>query len=502
MVSAVWFAFTVHAQTLWAQTASSAVTTTSGSTHATPEAPGHPVDLPPATPETPSEAVPGTPGAMAPAPAPEANAPASAFSFGSYGRVGVASDLRGGAAQPTNVVGWGPRFDLPGYAEIQFNYDQRLRDILVRTVVTLAFDQNLFHYTGNFQGNVAVRNLYVEERGALLSDLTLWVGSRMYRGDDIYLLNFWPLDNLNTVGGGASYDAGTHFTAALHLGMNVLDDPYQYQPITVAPRYGFGPVTALLLDRPRVITSAKATYFTAGRTAREGIKLSLYGEYHAMASGVEQTDPAGNRQLLPSDSGYVLGAQVGLYRGPTFVNLFARYAQGLGAYGELSVPVLADGITSSQRAEEFRMAFSANYDGGFWDVMAGGYVRYFRDADPGVYSRNALWEGCIDVRPMVYFGDHFGISVDASYQSVMYDALDPVTSQGAGGNVWRFAVIPFVSPLGRGAYTRPHITVTYAVTLRDAGALRLYAPGDPLGLNGIEHYLGVGTEWWFNSSYL
>ena len=26
----------------------------------------------------------------------------------------------------------------------------------------------------------------------------IWAGSRMYRGDDIYLLDFWPLDNLNT----------------------------------------------------------------------------------------------------------------------------------------------------------------------------------------------------------------------------------------------------------------------------------------------------------------
>jgi hypothetical protein len=30
----------------------------------------------------------------------------------------------------------------------------------------------------------------------------------MYRGDDVYLLNWWPLDNLNMVGGGARYNAG------------------------------------------------------------------------------------------------------------------------------------------------------------------------------------------------------------------------------------------------------------------------------------------------------
>ena len=51
-------------------------------------------------------------------------------------------------------------------------------------------------------------------------------------------------------------------------------------------------------------------------------------------------------------------------------------------------------------------------------------------------------------------------------------------------------------------YTRLHINVTYAATLRDAGALRLYAPGDPMGVNSVVHYLGIGAEWWFNSSYL
>jgi hypothetical protein len=45
-------------------------------------------------------------------------------SFGSYGRVGVASDLRGRTGRPANIVAFGPRLDLP-YAELQFNYDAR-----------------------------------------------------------------------------------------------------------------------------------------------------------------------------------------------------------------------------------------------------------------------------------------------------------------------------------------------------------------------------------------
>ena len=39
----------------------------------------------------------------------------------------------------------------------------------------------------------------------------------MYRGDDVYLFDFWPLDNLNTVGGGAMYSFNRRQTSlALH----------------------------------------------------------------------------------------------------------------------------------------------------------------------------------------------------------------------------------------------------------------------------------------------
>lgn len=436
----------------------------------------------------------------------EPNAPPArdtGFTFGSYGRVGVASDLRGRTGRQANIVAFGPRLDLPPYAEVQFNYDGRFRSARWRAVVTLAMNENLFHFTGQFDGTFAVRNLYLETRGVIDPSLSFWVGSRMYRGDDVYLLNWWPLDNLNMVGGGARWEPGSNWAVQAAVGMNRLNDPYQLQTITVAPRDGFGPLTAYLLDRPRVIASAKATYFTEGRTAAEGMKFSLYGEFHTMSAGVRQTNDAGARIELPSDAGWVLGAQAGLYRRANFVNLWVRYAQGLGAYGDLRVPTTLNSARTSERAEEFRVAAAANWEFGAFAVMAGAYFRYFRDADPGVYSRNALMEGAVAVRPIAWIGDHVGVAGELSYQRIAYDALDPVTASGAiQGSVWRFGVTPFLTPNGRGSYTRPHLGLVYVATLRDDGARRLYAPDDPFSFNSVEHYFGVTTEWWFNSSYL
>ena len=464
---------------------------------------------------TPAEATPGTaqiartPPVSTPAPATAAvmAAPRSmldGFSFGSYGRVVVASDLRGHSGRSANIVAHGTRIDEQTYAELEMHRDDDFGAVHTRVVFTLAIMGPLFHETGNFGINLAVRNLYIEERGAFLRGLALWMGSRMYRGDDAYLLNWWPLDNLNTVGGGARYDANDYFTVAAHIGTNRLDSSYQYQQIAVTPRNGIGATRVVLLDRPRVIGSLKATLWLMGRTARTGVKIAGYFEGHGLPEGVRRNNETGRLELLPADSGVVAGLQVGAYTTHnTFVNLWLRYGQGLGAYGDLAVPYTLTARQTSVRARDLVLAMAANYENGPFGVLLGAYMRSFHDADTAVYGRNSMLEGTVVVRPSVWIGDNFGLAVEGSYQAVSYNALDPSTGEGAaGGSLWRLAVMPYVTPAGRGNFTRPHLRIIYAVTFRDPGAQRLYAPEDPFARNSVEHFLGLGSEWWFNSSYL
>jgi len=497
------FAAVTFAAPAWAQSSDPPAPTTGQAPAPPPDAQANAApERPPLPPAAPAEAnVPIAPvnGAAAAPP----DQPTTGFSFGSYGRVGIASDLRGRLGRQANIAAFASRLDLAPYMEVQFNYDWRMRGTRWRAVTTIAANDTLFHFTGRFDGTFAVRNLYLEERGALHDALSLWVGSRMYRGDDVYLLNWWPLDNLNMVGAGARFEPGDNLSLQAAVGMNRLDDPYQLQTFQTTPREGFGAVNALLLDRPRILTVAKATWFFSGRDARAGMKASLYGEFHTMAEGVRQTSERGDRILMPSDQGYVVGAQWGLYSGRNFLNVFVRWAEGLGAYGELRVPAVRDSIRTSERAQEFRVALSANWETGPFALMGGAYARYFRDADPGVFGRNAMWEGAVVARPIVWIGQYAGIAGELSFEHVTYNALDPETGDGAvRGSLFRAGIVPFVSPGGRGSYTRPHLQLVYLATVRDAGARRLYAPGDPFGFNDVEHYLGVTTEWWFNSSYL
>jgi maltoporin len=65
--------------------------------------------------------------------------------------------------------------------------------------------------------------------------------------------------------------------------------------------------------------------------------------------------------------------------------------------------------------------------------------------------------------------------------------------------LFRMGFIPFLSPAGKGSYSRPQIRLIYLLTHRDAGARALYAKDDVFSLREWEHFFGVGVEWWFNA---
>ena len=162
---------------------------------ATPTATPTPTPTPTATPN--GTAAPTAPAAAAPPPE------GGHFEFGSYGRVRIASDFRGGTGRQSNVVAHGSRIDEESYAELELRREDTFKDdIHTKVVATLALFPPFFHFSGDPQQQIAVRNLYAQ---AQYDALTLWAGARMYRGDDIYLLDWWPLDNQNTVGGGIGY---------------------------------------------------------------------------------------------------------------------------------------------------------------------------------------------------------------------------------------------------------------------------------------------------------
>jgi maltoporin len=436
----------------------------------------------------------------------DAGAPADAdgFTFGSYGRVVAASDLHGRAGREADVTSYNPRLDEAVYAELELRHRWHVDGMDTLVVATLGVTGPLFHYDAQFDESFAVRNLFAEVNHLFTKGLAVWAGSRMVRGDDVYLLNFWPLDNLNMVGGGLRYALGEQLEFAAHVGFSEPNDPFYRQTAVVPARLGIAPDTILTLDRPRLVVAEKVTYWPFGRMRDRGLKLIVYSEQHALPSG-ERLDVAGDRETLARQRGWVLGGQAGGWFTPlhAFVNVFARYSSGLAAFNPLDAPFRNGGTTiSTSAASELMLALSANWEWELLGVQAGAFYRRYDDPSATAFGGGEVAEGVLTLRPHVWFGKYAGLALEGAYQSLQTTSVDDLTGELRGGSAWKLGVMPFISPFGRGTYTRPQIRVIYSLTARDRRSRGLYPVGDPGATEQTEHFLGIGVEWWFNSSYL
>src|SRR5262249_22694175 len=135
------------------------------------------------------------------------------------------------------------------------------------------------------------------------------------------------------------------------------------------------------------------------------------------------------------------------------------------------------------------------------------YARSFRDASKDL-DFSDVDEGIFVVRPHLFFGEIGGLALEGSYQTAQHGVVTLVDDSGKASDskgpfsasLFRFGVIPFLSPAGRGDYSRPQFRIIYTVTARGKNARMLYPQDDVFSLRPVEHFFGFGAEWWFNSS--
>ncbi len=425
----------------------------------------------------------------------EAEKPKGRFEFGSYGRVGIGTDLAGRLGRSTNLVSHGPRLIEDGYAELELRREDELGSLRSRVVATVAFFPPFFHFDGKSTQSIGIRNLYAE---GTIGDFSAWVGSRMYRGDDIYLLNFWPLDDLNTVGAGALFRFGKT-QLRVHAGLNRLDQPGTYQLVSNDNPVAFGAVTTTRLDRPRIIESAKLTHELEG-PAGVGLRFSLYAEAHQLPAGVKRSTTTGDEQVLPGDFGLLVGGQATAWHEKTFAHLWFRQAIGLATTDELTLPTTFNNNLTTAGARSTRLALAGGFDGKHLGLLIGGYLDLVRDAGVADTGSGKYDEGAFSARLQWYATEHFGLAAEASGQRRVYALVDPATGALRGGSVAQLGLMPYFAPLGHGLFARPQLRLVYALSIRDAGA-RSFAPvDDPFSSRTLDHYLGVSVEWWFNAT--
>ncbi len=445
-----------------------------------------------------------------PPPTPPKSESWKGFRFGSYGRLIAGTDLRGGKPESANVVAHGPRIVEPSYLDIDLSYGfETKRGLQLRPVITLAFAGTLFHDTGNFDAQPALRNMYLDAQ--LTTKVTAWAGSRMYRGDDIYLFDYWPLDDQNTVGGGLMFRTaerqdgkGDALEVAAHAGVNRLATPFQFQEVEVAnPEQGA--TTVVQLNRQRMIVSGTAAYLLDGGEGHLSLKGKLHGEVHALPSGTRKRDD-GSFEALPDDRGYLIGAEVsafGLGGAPEHrrhLNGYVRYAKGLAAFDELAPPTSFGTDLKTDRASELTFGLGGNWDHAFGNVMLGVLSRRFVDADPDSVDHDDGWEYAVNLRPLARVVPDVFVGADVSYQARFPRGLNPTTQRAEDPAVFQIAPMLVYSPMGPSAYDRPQLRLVYRAAHRNEAALDEFVPDDARHAHAWTHFLGVQAEWWFNSS--
>ena len=444
----------------------------------------------------------------------------STFIFGSYARVRAATDLNGQTARPVNVVTHGSRIDELSYGELEFAQrfvvPHSASKFYFQTVATLAFADDFFHFTGKFDQTMAMRNLYADGGWSMNNDMQLgfWVGSRMYRGDDIYLLDFWPMDNLNTVGGGAyaihNQRGFGRTELKLHAGANRLLNDFQFQAVDV-PGLQFGSEEIVYLDRQRFIATARLQQdlwldTRADGSPRTGLKLVLYGEDHSLDEGRRRTPDGLGSEPIPAESGYKLGAQVGYWIGDgyfdrTFVNLFLTHGSGLAAYGEFGVPSGINLNKTSEGASTTMVALSSALETPYLGALFGAYYKYFQDADRDSVDFDDYWEAIFTTRIHGYVTDHVHPGVELSYQLRRPQGPFAGTNRYEVPTVTKLSFIQALT-LDRYMYSRPQLRFIYSLAMLNDSAKALYRPEDARSQMDYQQYLGVSVEWWFNNASL
>lgn len=420
---------------------------------------------------------------------------------GSYGRVQSSSDLEGGEGTAVNVVSHGTRLEAGPYLEMDFVMSRKdEKGASFEAVITPALQGDLFHYDGTWDADLALRNLYVEASRFSRAPLSAWAGSRMYRGDDVYLLDFWPLDEVNTVGGGIRYrPEGWDLSA--HVGFNRLTEgEWQVQELEVPDEGGLGTESVLTMDRQRAIATAGAARLIP--VGENTLRIKGYAEVQGLPEGTRlETDEHFDDETLPAQWGSLAGVQLSAWgwAPDSFVHLFVREATGLAAFGELTVPI--ESTAPDQKvtdARELMVALSGNTQSARWGSLVGAYVRRFEDGDGVNVDVDDRWEAAVALRPVLFTSRTTSLGMEVSQQWLRPDGLNPHTRDHDVPLVTKIAFLPALQP-EPGTLARPQIRLQYILTLQNDDARLWYDEADVRRQANLHQFVGIGAEWWMNS---
>ncbi|HEX4459279.1 MAG TPA: carbohydrate porin, partial [Polyangia bacterium] len=342
---------------------------------------------------------------------------------------------------------------------------------------------------------------YVQAHNVFIKGLDIWLGSRLYRKNDVHIADYFYFNSLPGQGLGVMYK--NLDTAIL---VNTGSSPFFQADLnqgSMAPG-----VVPEVVKRIRTIFVAQYKYPFGHRSSY----VQGLGEFHVVPRLQDAAHVAPNG-LDPQDWGWVLGAKAHFDLGrDQFNDMSFRYGTRI-ANGAASGRTTYDTFGDTALDGTYKGAYGIEVvDHFMWNVghifSLNGYgtLHYNRGAldyvpaaaavggPPPVVGPNTRLDFAVGARPVVYLHKMFQLMAEATYQG-RKDEGKPM------GTVLKLAIAPTVVPTGsKGDYwARPHIRAMYVFGYYNQAAVdQLQSPYlKTAGPTRYAHFIGARAEWWF-----
>jgi len=343
---------------------------------------------------------------------------------------------------------------------------------------------------------------YIEAKNVLTKDLTVWMGSNLYRKNDIHICDYFYFNSLPGQGVGALYHgldvailtqtgASKFFATDLNAGL----------PAPAAPA---------IVQRERTMFIGQYSYpLGIGTSYVQGL-----GEFHVVPrSGDAKHTSVAN--VNPPDYGLVGGVKLHMDLGSgDFTDASVRYGNriangaesGGSTYNTFGEPGL-DGKYTGAYGVEVVEHFMWNV-GDIVSINGYGTLHYSRGgtgyapaaADPGnptgevsVPVHNTRFDYAVGARPTFYLSDQLHVITEATFQTRKDQGLPT-------GTAVKLSIAPTIVPTGeRSAWARPEMRFIYTAGIYNDAAIdqRMSPYLQTMGPTRVAHFVGARSEWWF-----
>ena len=227
----------------------------------------------------------------------------------------------------------------------------------------------------------------------------------------------------------------------------------------------------------------------------------MHAEHHALPAGTRLVEDGTQAQPLPADSGALLGVEASAWgwAPDSHAHVFLRRATGLAATGLLTVPT--DGLAPDRTVRASRedaLGVSLNHEEARLGVAVGMIVRDWNDADGQSVDPDDGGDLSLAVRPALKLGPHANLGLEWAREQSWRDGADPRSGLQETATITRLSVLPALQAV-QGTYGRPQVRLQYTASLLDDAARRRFAAEDTRVADPVQHWFGIGAEWWIAS---